>query len=92
MGSVISVSQGSTRRSWQKSVQMDQVWSLDLALEETMPARAAACAERKSWRKASRVFGVLNAKRRSEDSGDRNVREVLHQLVSIGESNHLPWR
>ncbi len=70
MGSVISVSQGSTRRSWQKWVQMDQVLSLDLALEETMLARAAACAERRLWRKASRVSGVLNAKRLSVDSGD----------------------
>jgi hypothetical protein len=75
MGSLISVSQGSTRRSWQNVVQMSQVLLLDLAREETILARAAVCAERKSWRKASWVEGVLSA---SVDNGDQSVRGVRH--------------
>jgi hypothetical protein len=52
---------------------------------------AAACAERKLWRKASRVLGMLSAKRRSVDSGDQSVRGVWHPLVSREESSCQPW-
>jgi hypothetical protein len=70
MGSVVPISQGSTRRSWQKPAQIFQELSLDVAREETMPARAAACALQRSRRKASRFLGVPSASMRSVDSVD----------------------
>jgi hypothetical protein len=92
MGSLIPVSQGSTRRLLQKLAQIVQVLSLEAAREETIPARVATCAAQRSQRKASRAAGVLSARMRSVGSGIQSVREVPHRLGARDENNRQPWR